>query len=178
MARAEKYLGAESPPVAGAKRGEEALAAGNRAVALLEKAEDDTSLADTLTARGEAWLALSKPATAREDCDRALTLGKRVLEKDALELGEYTLCLGRAQLALGQAAEAVATLERSLQIREQSAWPPAQGLARFELAKAVAATGKDGAGAKELGQRALVELEAGPGFAPQRAEVARWLEGR
>ncbi|MCC6335018.1 MAG: serine/threonine protein kinase, partial [Myxococcales bacterium] len=165
VARAEKYLGAESPPVAivlsnltaalaRAKRGEAALAAGNRAVALLEKAEDDTSLADTLTARGEAWLALSRPAAAREDCDRALTLGKRVLEKDALELGEYTLCLGRAQLALGQAAEAVATLERSVQIREQSAWPPAQGLARFELAKAVAATGKDGARAKELGQRA------------------------
>lgn len=81
-----------------------------------------------------------------------------------------------ADVRAGRSAAALSALERALAIRTKTASAPTDlAYTRFDLAKALVATGGDKRRARELAEQAHADLERA-GQAADAAEVAAWLK--
>ena len=89
------------------------------------------------------------------------------------------VALGVSWLERGQPSLAVPPLERALRVREGSPLEPGQlGQMRFALARALAQTRGAPARVTALATGARTSYEASPRYAPQRAQIDKWLETR
>jgi tRNA A-37 threonylcarbamoyl transferase component Bud32/tetratricopeptide (TPR) repeat protein len=155
-----------------------ALALADRALAIAGAHGEDAAglLADLLVIRGDALLALGRTDEATASCARALA---RMEHEDRVSPGKLyepdpLTCLGEADLRRGHSGEAVATLERSVAL-ERRGDQATLSFARFALARALRAAGRDPSRARALAGQARAALEGLPELAPRLAEVDAWL---
>ena len=157
---------------------ERALTLAERALAIANTHGEDAAglLADLLVVRGDALLALGRPDEATASCARALARIEREDRVSPAKLYEPDplTCLGEAELRRGRAAEAVATLERGVAL-ERRGDQATLSFARFALARALRAAGRDPARARTLAVQAHAGLEALPELGARAAEVDAWL---
>ncbi|QRK10957.1 serine/threonine protein kinase [Archangium violaceum] len=159
---------------------DEALKVLHRAVEAAEQARgpEHPDAAGPSTTLGLVLVDAGRPTEALGYFERALRLRESALGVHHPELAAPLTGRGEALLKLGRAAEALAPLERALSLRETHA-VPRQELAetRFALARALWASRKDTARARELAQQAERTLEQ-PGTESLRARVQEWLAPR
>ena len=157
-----------------------ALRLSDRALEIASAHGEDAAsvLPDLLVSRGEALLAVGRPDDAAASCARALA---RMESEDRVSPGKLyepdpLTCLGEAELRRGRAEPALAHLERGVALvrRHEQA---TLSFARFALARALRAAGRDPARARALAVEARAGLEALPELAPRLAEVDAFLGG-
>jgi tetratricopeptide (TPR) repeat protein/predicted Ser/Thr protein kinase len=132
-------------------------------------------LPSLLSIQGRA-LTKSDPAAAEAGCRRALAVQEksgaptpdRVYEWDVLT------CLGEALLARGRVEDALPFLEKSAALPRR-VYAGDLAMARFALARALAAAKTERARAHGLADQAEKELATAPGREAEHDEVARWL---
>jgi tetratricopeptide (TPR) repeat protein/predicted Ser/Thr protein kinase len=155
-----------------------ALPLADRALAIAEAHGEDAAsvLPDLLVARGEALLAVGRLEDAAASCGRALARMEKEdrVSPDKLYEPDPLTCLGEAELRLGRVEPALAHLTRGVTLvrRHEEA---TLAFARFALARALRAAGRDPVRAKALAAEARAGLAALPGLAPRLAEVDAWL---
>jgi tetratricopeptide (TPR) repeat protein len=132
-----------------------------------------------LLAIGRARAAQGDRAAQREQCARILAQQKAqgVLSPDAMYYPDALTCIGESELALGRPDAALAFLEQSIALpRRAELWElPA---ARFALARALAAAGREPTRARELARAAQDGLRGVPGREQEVATIERWLAQR
>ena len=135
------------------------------------------NLAETLAARGAS-------AAAATHYARALAIWERTLGPAHPDLAFALVGLGRLALADGRAHDAVALLERAVQLRDRAdEQPAALAEARFALARALQSAARPGdpslARARELAQQAADAYRgAGPRERDALATVEAWIRDR
>jgi tetratricopeptide (TPR) repeat protein len=157
----------------------------NRAIELSNTALDRAKAANE---HGRyRWAALVSHATARgeegdlagkaEDCTQVLAEQKAqgAVSRDRLYYPDALACLGEAELAAGRVASAVAYLEQSVSL-EQRESPRDLPLAKFGLARALRAAGRDPERARALAESARATLGPMPGQEKKLAAIDSWLK--
>ncbi|WP_257461836.1 tetratricopeptide repeat protein [Archangium lipolyticum] len=149
-----------------------------RAVATAEHTRglEHPEVAQPCNTLGLVLLDTGKPSEALEAFARALRIREHALGKNHPELAGSLTGQGEALMKLGRPAEALAPLERALALRETHAVPPVElAETRFALARALWASHKDTARAKQLARVAHGALEQ-PGTEHLRADIQAWLD--
>ncbi len=188
LALLEKQLGPDDPEVAGVldelgtderdqKKLDRALATFQRALAIRKGAKAGVDPRDL----GQSWFNVGETERQRRRFKQAAdALGRsRALLEKALGAGHpevATVLLAQGELALdrGKPAEAIAPLERALEIRK-SGDPLERADVEVALAKALAFSGRDGARARALAEHALATFRAAGASPPAAAEAQRLL---
>ncbi len=160
---------------------EAARAAFEQALALYERhygREHDECRLTVVELAGVAF-ARGKVAEARARLGPAVAALEASLGPEHLDIASAQTLYGRVLWAAGAPAEALAPLERAARALEKVEVPgPDEAETWLALARALAATGGDGARARALAERALVTFdEAGPAARVRRDEAAHWLAG-
>jgi len=171
---------------------------GNIGVALGKLGRYDEALADLLGSLGifersfgpksprfaDALAEIANVHLQRGDLHNAISYASRssAVFAEALGAKHATVSLpllleGKARLAAGVPAQAIAPLERSLAICEAAAVSPQQkGDVSFTLARALVASGRDRKRALDLARRAKdLYREQGKGYEDKLGEVDAWL---
>ncbi len=158
----------------------EAVAAGERGVALVEKSlgEDHRETADTLTSLAEVHVAGERCDRAEPILRRALTTQEKPENTDDPHVITTLALLGSCEIRGGRAAEGLGHARRSIAAAEQAGMAPDMlGEIRMVVARGLWATGGR-RGAVDAAEQAKAELsKAGPGGTEQLAEAKRWLAG-
>jgi tetratricopeptide (TPR) repeat protein len=150
------------------------------ALALMKTLEGTASLAAVANVPiAEALMRFPPAPDARTICAEALhqqeLLGQidpgKTLRADALR------CLGDALILEGRARDAIAPLERSIEIPRRT-YPGDLARARFALARALVLSAGDGARAVALARQALADFSASPGLTVEANAVRAWLASR
>jgi tetratricopeptide (TPR) repeat protein len=130
--------------------------------------------------RGQALIALGRPAEARTDMDAVLDTFERVLGRDHPFLADPMTGLGQVALAEGRATDAQGLLERAWEIRStHTADGGLREQTAFSLAQAIwDAAPSDRRHALELASEARDGYAAIPDMAPRLTLVDRWLSDR
>jgi tetratricopeptide (TPR) repeat protein len=156
---------------------EKALLRARRALELMDRQANVPVLVPFVAvSAGEALVAGGKPDEALKLCDRALAIQEESgqMGPDKAYGWDALRCRAEALLATGDAADAVAPLERSLTL-EKRVYPGDLARTRFALARALAATGGSPARAMELAEAARQELEEYPHLRVYSEQVEDWL---
>ncbi|HET6282959.1 MAG TPA: serine/threonine-protein kinase [Polyangia bacterium] len=160
-------------------RNQEALAAVDRAVAILEKGfgANHPEVAIPIMNRGEILNALGRPREARVSFERALAIWERELGLEHSNLGYALTGIGLSYLSQGDAAAAIAPLERAYKIREAKENNAARRAdTQFALARALWDGKRDRPWARTLAANA--KSTYGTANAKDKAaEVAAWIAG-
>jgi tetratricopeptide (TPR) repeat protein len=129
--------------------------------------------------RGEAHLRMGDAAGAASECRRAVSMmeAQGLLDASAPYPPDALRCLGESELALGHVGAAIKHLERSVSF-ERRFDPTELAAARFALARALAAGGRDPARAVALAQDARAAYAARARFETEVALIDAWLSGR
>jgi tetratricopeptide (TPR) repeat protein len=129
--------------------------------------------------RGEAHLRMGDAAGAVADCRSAVSMqeAQGLLEPNAIYWPDALRCLGEGELALGHVRTAIEHLERSISLEHRNDLTDLAS-ARFALARALSATGRDPARAAALAQGARATYAGRARFETEVAAIDRWLSGR
>ncbi|HEU0035967.1 MAG TPA: serine/threonine-protein kinase [Kofleriaceae bacterium] len=188
LADLRAQYGNEHPLVAQAKVSEgiylahdqhntEADAAFREALAITERVygPDHPRVAEVLRKIGYQSLDRD-PAGSRAAFERAIRIFERT-KAQPTDLAALTCGLGEAQLAAGDAASAVATLERAFALWGDSQVDPhLRPFAKYALARALWDTHGDRTRARSLAEQAHAEFIANAGpWKPKAKEVETWL---
>ena len=160
-------------------RNQEALAYGDRSVAILEKGfgVNHPEVAIPLLNRGEILNALGRPQEARASFERAKTIWERELGPEHSNLGYVLTGIGLSYLIQGDAAAAVAPLERAYKIREAKENIPARRAdTQFALARALWDSKRDRRWARVLADNAKATYAAA-NAKDKVVEVETWIAG-
>jgi tetratricopeptide (TPR) repeat protein len=169
LAQLDNHMGDRDAALAAAERGIGIADASGRSEARV--------LPVLLVEQGSALLAKGDPAGARRACTRALRLDEEqeLLGPDRIFPDHDSLtCLGEAESALGRLDDALEHLERSVSLTKRQT-PRDLSLARFALARALAAAKRDPDRARDLAETARRELRAARGMEREAAEVEAWI---
>jgi serine/threonine-protein kinase len=152
-----------------------------RALAIRRKALGPThaSVAETLVNLGGFHQQRGRYAQAISLYEEALRIDEKALGPDHPFLADEYDGMGECQLRLGKLAEAIALLERSLVLREKRADHVETADAKWLLAQALVASGRDRERARLLAEQAR-EASAGAGTDEGRkleAQVRAWIAG-
>ncbi len=190
---AEKELGPSSPDTAlvvgqlGSAMddaGDYAQAEANhrRAVLVVEAAlgAENPGVAIHLGNLARALSNQARFAEAIPVAERALAIREKALGPAHMKLVYPLLALGEALVGAGQHARAVPLLERALALKVAASVGTARGEAKFQLARALDASGQDRARARALAGEAREELQKSSGRRDQRVlgHIDEWLLGR
>ena len=126
---------------------------------------------------GKLARARNDPAAALAADARAVAIAEKAFGDANPQVGEMLHHYGDDLLALGRAGEAAAAFEREL-ATIAGADGAAAGRARFGLARALWALGRERERAVELGRAARDAYAAAAGTEPQVGEVDAWLKER
>ena len=137
---------------------------------------DHVSLAHPLTNQCEAHMHRERWDAALESGNRAAALWEKTNGPEHPRLAEMLTCVGRAQSGAGRTADAIATLERAVRLRERQVGDVADlAESRFALAQALHAVRRDPRRAAELVEQARQGwIAAGPKSAAQAREAEAW----
>jgi tetratricopeptide (TPR) repeat protein/predicted Ser/Thr protein kinase len=141
-------------------RADDAVAYARDAEAAFRASNGDDSevLGDALVREGAALLVGGKAAAAVDVARRGVALREKA-NADMPAIAEDLTVLGEAQLAAGHPADALASLERALQLSTSSAHYPGElASTRFAMARALIATKGDRTRATALAKQARDEL--------------------
>jgi len=161
---------------------DEALARLERAREIWETAlgPEHPDVAITVGNIAKVHLLRGAPEPALEHARRALVIAEASLGPDHEGLGYSLTTIGEALLVLDRAAEAIAPLERALEVRRRGSVDPVRTAeTQFALAKALRATRRDRTRARELAETALASWRAAGEHTADRArEAETWLRRR
>jgi tetratricopeptide (TPR) repeat protein len=125
--------------------------------------------------RAEILAMMKRPEAALRSAEE----GMRVLRELAIpdrELGVILHAMAVAHLQLGQVDEAVAKLERALQLREETVdYADTRADLQFALARALVRKGRDRARACDLARKAATTYGLYVRKRPQKLDSERWL---
>jgi tetratricopeptide (TPR) repeat protein len=129
-----------------------------------------------LVASGQIHGKLGDYAAEVRDCARALSMQEKSTAIDAgsVYAPDALVCLGEGERALGRTNAALAHLERSVAILRREG-PADLAVARFALAQALRAIGRDPVRATALAQSARADLANLVGKDSEVAAVDAWL---
>jgi len=189
IALKEKTLPADSPDLASSlvteawlvhRQGDDAaaLATNDRAQQIFTRAYGarSPSIALILSNRGEYLVALGRHDEAIAAFRGALDRWEPQLGPEHPFLAHPLTGLGLAHLAAGRPGDALAPLERALQLREaREPDPNMVAETRFALAKALASAGTDRARARRLAEQARDTYLRDKTRASSATEVSTWL---
>jgi hypothetical protein len=118
-------------------------------------------------------------AGAVEDCARVVSIQEEhgTLDPSAIYSPDALRCLGDAELSLGRVGAAIEHLERSVSFEHRED-PSALAAARFALARALRAGGRDPERATELARTARATYGRTPKYEKEIAAIDRWLAQR
>jgi tetratricopeptide (TPR) repeat protein len=137
---------------------------------------DGPWMAQSLSNLGEYLVAVGRFPEALQNFRIALQRWESQLGPDHRFLGYALVGMGIAHWKEGRPLEAVAPLERALQIREAHEPDPAVvAETRFSLARVLWDVGRERARARHLVEAARAFFERTPARADQAREVTRWL---
>jgi len=159
-------------------RQDEALAHFRRAAAMLTRAlgPEAADVAGAWTAMGDSLADARRWREALPLYQRAAGTLQKALGPDHPDVAAAVAGQGSCYLGLGQAARAIAPLERAVAVPEDRAAPQMLAVWRFNLARALQETGRDRSRAIALARSARAALAAaGPGSAEELARVDAWL---
>jgi eukaryotic-like serine/threonine-protein kinase len=187
----EKLLGADdadtalsvanmSAPLAKLGRFEEAEAASERAVSILERIRiDHPSLPAALSSQGEYLMALGRFAEAEAVENRSIRLSEGKLDKDDVFFGYPWTVLGHLYLAQDRPREAVPYLERAYALRQRVDPEPSRlGETAFALALALWRSSRH---ARPRALALAIDAERAYAKTPEAkplATIRAWLEGQ
>jgi len=129
---------------------------------------------DAHTVEGKALAGLGRHRDALARLQIGLGIGEKALGVDNAALARPLAEIGAAQLALGDAAAAIDTLERALKLRKAMS-SDSQGELAFLLANAIVKAGKDRDRALALALTARAAFVRIPSRASDLAEVDAWI---
>ena len=189
LARFEREFGPEHPRTALTlsnlgvallldRRAAEAAPYFLRSQAVYEKAlgADHYDVGFALHGLAAAYLATGRPELAEPLFRRSLALTEAARGPEHVENAPELLGLGQTLLARGRPREALAPLERALDLwRRDPRSGERVGEARFFHARAQWEAGLDRAQARRAAERALGELEGVPRVLTRPQDVAAWL---
>jgi tetratricopeptide (TPR) repeat protein len=192
LTRWEQALGPEHPRLAEALdnlgvilhvqgKYEESAAQHRRALAVSEKALGGTHplLAYSLNNLGATLYLQGKPTEAAETYSRALAIRERTLGPEHPLVADPLLGLALTYLSSGHEARALANAERALSLLERhDGGAETLAEARFVLARALMATGKDPERALALARQAreMLKTASAPLSLVDLGDVEAWLE--
>ncbi len=158
-------------------RGREALEKMQRVLEIREAkmGKDTEGVAYAKDLIGDSYALLGKPDEARKYYREAIATFEKL---DAREEQAHAY-VGLAKLLLSEkrAEDAVLQAERALTMEGPDSSEAGRGAARFVLARALYATGREPARVRELVASAQAEYrKAGLSYSPELAEVKRWAE--
>lgn len=146
-----------------------------RALARYAEIDDALSLADVLTTNGRIERFLGRPAAALSDCTKALTASQTSTGPSGqVRSISALLCMGHAQLDLGDARGAVTALERATDAGIER-HPLVRADLEFTLARALVANRQTDGRARALAESAVERLRPFPALSAERADIEAWL---
>jgi len=162
-------------------RTEEALRKNRLTIDIFHETVGDShpKMVDAKASGAEYLNAGGRYAEAHAMARQAIDIVEREPEPNEGPLTVALIALGVSWLERGQAALAVAPLERALRAVENKTLEPAQlGRARFALARALAASKGPPARVLALAVAARAAFESSPRHAAQGAAVDKWIEAQ
>jgi tetratricopeptide (TPR) repeat protein/predicted Ser/Thr protein kinase len=160
------------------KRHEEARADFQRALEIVEAAfgPEHPGVAQDMANLAAVHEALGDYEKAESFARRSVELREKLLGPSHVLVAASLLNLGSAAIADGRAADAIAPLERSVAIRQAKGdLPTLLAESRFELARALEASGADEKRAIELAREALAAYRAaGAGVEAEIERIVAW----
>jgi tetratricopeptide (TPR) repeat protein len=154
----------------------------------LQEAQRGLEVAESIDEKGtKMWNLLALRALARgkngdiagqiDDCRHVLDLQKAAapLAPDVLYYPDALACLGEAELSRGKTDAAISYLAQSVALEHRER-PDDLPAARFALARALRAAGRQPEQADELARKALDVLRPLPGRQRKVAAIERWLQ--
>jgi tetratricopeptide (TPR) repeat protein/tRNA A-37 threonylcarbamoyl transferase component Bud32 len=185
----EKVLGSDDPDVAGSinnvalslnalGRSKEALALSDLSLRICRRTLGSThpQTAIDLSNRGEILVAMNDLQGALKSYQEANVIWEREFGPTSPVLAFGLTGIGVTLVGLHRSNDAVAPLERALDIRQKYDHDPARlGETEFALARALGESQRDGARSMLLAQKALKHYGERPSSMNVRSDIAQWL---
>jgi tRNA A-37 threonylcarbamoyl transferase component Bud32/tetratricopeptide (TPR) repeat protein len=158
---------------------DEALTASDRGLDVLRTSMGSNSfpVAELLTNRGDLFTSMHRYQDAEQAYRQSLSILERQLPADNFGLTYPIAGIGKALVEQGSSVEAVSWLERAAS-RDTGGDPYFAAGIKFDLARALCATGADCPRGQSFAAAALAAYKDNPNFHAEAERVGNWLQAR